>query len=82
MRIMRAKVQVQSVTKDASPAETVKMTAVSGKAPYGKEGESEDNTFARFTPSAEFTMRINNPELAGKVTPGMKLYVDFSEAPE
>ncbi len=80
--LMRAKVQVQSVTKYAHPQETVKMTAVCGKAPFGPAGESEDNTFARFTPSGTVELSITNPDLAGKIKPGQKFYVDFTEAPE
>ena len=80
MRVMRAKMQVQSVTRYANPAETIKMSAVCGKAPFGAAGESEDNTFARFTPSGTMELSITNPDLIGKITPGQKFSVDFHEA--
>ncbi len=80
--MMRAKMQVQSVTKHHGGAETVKMSAVTGKGPFGAEGASEDNTYARYTPSGSVELNVNNPALAGKIEPGKKFYVDFTEAPE
>lgn len=82
MATMRAKMQVSQVTKFNGGTEKVSFTAVSGKAPYGKDGDSEDNTYARFTPSGECHLTINNPALAGKLIPGQKFYLDFTEAPE
>jgi hypothetical protein len=76
---MRAKMQVQSVTTYVA-AEQVALVCVSGSAPYGPEGQSEDNTFARYTPSGGATLTITNPALAGKVKAGDKFYVDFTPA--
>ncbi|WP_204367562.1 hypothetical protein [Janthinobacterium sp. HH01] len=44
------------------------------------DGSDEDNSFARWTPSAELTMTINNPDLLGKFKVGDKFYVDFTPA--
>jgi hypothetical protein len=79
---MRAKMQVQSVKSHGEPVtqETLSLMAVSGKDPFGPSGESEDNTFARYTPSANLSMTINNPALIGQFTQGQKFYVDFTEA--
>ena len=69
---------VQSVTVPFEGAVQVNMSAVCGK-PFGPEGESEDNTFARYTPSASLSMTITNPNLLGQFKEGQKFYLDFTE---
>lgn len=76
---MRAKLQVQSV-ESFGGSETVKMAPVCGSAPFGKDGESEDNTFARYTPSGSLSLSITNPALLGQFKPGQKFYADFTPA--
>lgn len=78
---MRAKMQVASVEK-FQHGEQVKLQCVTGKTPFGPNGESEDNTFARYSPSGSLQMMITNPALLGKIAPGQKFYLDFTEAPE
>jgi len=75
--MMRAKMVVQSVTTPFAGAEQIKMHAVCGKT--DEKGESEDNTFARYTPCASLDMTINNPALVGQIKEGMTFYVDFTE---
>jgi hypothetical protein len=77
--VMRAKVQVTKVEHYQGSQQQVFMNPVSSK-PYGPEGECEDNTYARYSPSGEFKLTITNPNLFGKLVPGMKMYVDFIEA--
>jgi hypothetical protein len=79
---MRAKLQVASVTLIAETTQIVKMHPVCGKAPFGSNGESEDNTFARYSPSGAFELTITNPDLMNKFKPGKKFYADFTEAAE
>lgn len=80
---MRAKVMVIGVTKHENVAqETVKFMPVTGKDPFGPNGESEDNTYAHWTPSGEITLSITNPALHGQFAYGQKFYVDFTEAAE
>lgn len=74
--------QVQKVTQPYEGAETLELTAVCGSAAFGANGESEDNTFARYTPSAALTLTLNNPDLLGKFKPGQKFYLDFTESVE
>ena len=82
MATMRAKMQVQKITKyDNHTQETIEMSPVSA-IPFGPNGESEDNTFARWTPSGSLSLSITNPALHGKFTVGQKFYLDFTEAPE
>lgn len=69
--------QVQTVIQSTSKV-TVMMRPVCGNKPFGPNGESEDNTFARYTPSGELSLDITNPELVGKIQPGQTFYVDFT----
>lgn len=71
--------QVTKVEKPYEGAETVSFSAVCGK-PFNAVGESEDNTFARWTPSGSLSLTIQNPNLLGKFAEGQKFYLDFSEA--
>jgi hypothetical protein len=76
--------QVRSVEGNgvtgASTQETIRMAPVCGKDPFGPNGESEDNTFARYTPSGSLELTINNPQLVGKIKSGDTFYVDFTKA--
>jgi len=77
--MMRAKMKVSSV-EATEYGEVIKAAPVCGDTPFGTNGESEDNTFARFTPSGSLLLTINNPDLLGKIKPGQKFYVDFTLA--
>jgi hypothetical protein len=75
---MRAKFKVESVTKFEGQ-ENLKLSAVCANS-FGPNGESEDNDFARYTPSGDLQMTVNNPDLLGKINPGEKYYLDFTKA--
>lgn len=77
---MRAKFQVVSVERFAGGTEKLKFSAVSKSAAYPEDGSDEDNTYAKFSPSASCEIFVNNPALAGKFSPGDKFYVDFTPA--
>lgn len=55
------------------------MRAVSD-APFDQEGNSEDSSFARYTPSGELAITITNPNLIGGFAAGEKYYLDFTKA--
>ena len=74
MVTMRAKVVLESVVSTVYN-DTIKCSAVTN-------GTLEDNTFSNYTPSFSFEMTITNPDLMGKLKPGMRFYVDFTEAKE
>lgn len=81
MRVMRAKLEVESVeSHEVTESETLKFHAVGMSGTYPEDGSDEDNTFARFTPAASLEMCVQNPDLIGKFKPGQKFYVDFTEA--
>jgi hypothetical protein len=73
---MRAKMKVDQVKVNGTVDE-VEFSAVCRKEGYGEDGLDENNTFSRFTPSANLSMCINNPALKGKFVPGQEFYVDF-----
>ena len=82
-RVMRAKLKLISVAvSEETPheSEALRFSAVYKSDGYPDNGLDEDNTFAKFTPSMELNMTIDNPALLGKFRPGQKFYVDFTEA--
>lgn len=82
---MKAKLQVVSVedinlSDGSKSGEQVKFMAVCGVDPFKEGGYSDDNTFAKWTPTANLEMRISNENLFGTLVPGQKYYVDFKLA--
>jgi hypothetical protein len=79
---MRAKVRCNYVQENGSPksSESLTFNAVSASAPYPEDGSDENNTYAKFTPSAEFRIQVANPALFGKFEIGEYYYVDFTPA--
>lgn len=78
----RAKVYVESVKLLGTleyPMEEVQMRAIAKSGAYPESGLDEDNTYAKFSPSADFRLLIANPALHGEFKPGQKRYVDISE---
>jgi len=81
MSFMRAKFQVNKVERHTGQ-DTIHLNAVARSTPYPEDGSDEDNTYAKFSPSGSLTLTIANPALLGKVQPGRKFYLDFTEVPE
>ena len=84
MSTMRAKVRVSNVvvsknSNEETVGEKLTFNAVY-KNQYDSTGLDEDNTFALYTPSAEFTINVVNPTLFGKFKLDQKYYVDFTGA--
>ena len=73
---MRAKMKVMAVTPAYDGAEILKMFPVCGK--FDQDGISEDNTYAKFTPSGNLELVVNNPSLKGKIKEGQTYYIDFT----
>jgi hypothetical protein len=76
--VMRAKLQINRIEQFAS-SEALHFNAVCAKS-YPADGSDEDNTFAKFSPSATLQIQITNPALLGKFKVGEKYYVDFTPA--
>jgi len=84
MSAMRAKMKVSSVSsgfypEDNKTSETLTLNAVCASS-YDSTGLDEDNTYARFSPSAELVITITNPALFDKFVVGEKYYLDFTKA--
>ena len=80
-KVMRAKMQVQSVMR-TEYGEKITMNAVAKDTAYPTDGSDEDNTFAKFSPSASFELTCTNPALFGAINPGERFYLDFTRAPD
>lgn len=85
----RCKVRVESVRLYGSDGngnhtqEEIQMRAVSGnkvKNGYPDDGSDEDNTYAKFSPSADFRLLVANPSLFGQFKPEQKFYIDMTPA--
>lgn len=75
---MRAKLKLDTVLIHEH-GEDLTFSAVCAST-YPPDGSDENNTYARFTPTASLTISVRNPELFGKFKPGDKYYVDFTKA--
>jgi hypothetical protein len=83
--MMRAKLKVSFVQDhfngpdNSKSSETLSMHAVYANS-YPADGSDENNTYAKFTPSADLRMSITNPALFGQLAVGQELYLDFTPA--
>ena len=79
---MRAKLVVTGITpisyNDTKQSETISMRAVSASI-YPEDGSDENNTFAKWSPNADFAITIANPALWDKFSLGQEFYADFTE---
>lgn len=82
MSLMRAKMYVSNVEKYGDDSERVDFAAVCKKEGYTDDGSDENNTYAKFAPSADLTMCIQNPNLWGQFNVGDEFYLDFTKAGE
>jgi hypothetical protein len=89
--VMRAKFYVMGVEEHKGvfgtgqepekTSETLTLCAVGSGKPYNDDGSGdEDSTFSRWTPQANLSMVVQNPDLWGQVKAGDKFYVDFTRA--
>lgn len=79
----RCKVHVETVKLMLGGNEEVQMRAVGGSKVskgYPPDGSDEDNTYAKFSPMADFRLVITNPSLLGQFKPGQKYYIDMTLA--
>jgi hypothetical protein len=80
MPAMRAKVRLNFIEtryREEYGQETLYFNPVARDASYPADGSDEDNTYARFSPSGQFTLTVQNPALVGKFEVGEVYYVDF-----
>jgi len=75
---MRAKFQVNKVEVFGSH-EVLTFQAVCPPS-FDPDGMHEDSSFARWTPTANASLTVTNPNLFGQFKQGDKFYVDFTPA--
>lgn len=66
----------------ASVNSTTYQDEVKWNAVYGGSTNAEDNSYASATPSGNATLCITNLNVRGKLKPGKKYYVTFTEIPD
>jgi hypothetical protein len=82
-RVMRAKLRVESAAKVSDAQLNVSFVAVArSDGPYPADGSNENNTFARWTPTAAASFSIMNPALFDAFATGDEFYADFTAAPK
>jgi hypothetical protein len=69
---MRAKFTIESINS-TEYGDQVKFVAK-----YDCKNSPEDNSYSKYTPSADASLSITNPALIGKFKPGQQFYVDFT----
>ena len=77
---MRAKLRLHHIDRQCKGQETLYFHAVSKSSAYPEDGSDENNTFAKFSPSANLQLTVANPNLLDKFETGKDFYVDFTPA--
>ena len=78
MTTMRANFRVAKVEKFET-SERITFAAVAKSTGYPADGTDEDNSFDKWTPSAELTMTITNPALHGQFEADEKRFKEAME---
>lgn len=78
--MMVAKFTVYEVIEQGEPkqSEVLKMRPVTSR-PFDAEGVSEDNSFAKWTPSGNLEMTVSNPALFGQIKVGENYFLTFAK---
>jgi len=75
--ILRLKLCVESVKSVADSEGEKTQEEISLRAVYGKEGTANAQ-WSKWTPFAQLTLTISNPQAFGKVHPGQFLFCDLT----
>lgn len=74
---VRAKLKLVSVTDYGNDNKDYTF-----KCEYDQKLIEEDITFSKWTPSGEFKVNVNNPEVHKQMTVGKTYYFDITEVPD
>lgn len=77
---LRCKMRVSEVVHTIESDGSTNQERVTLSAVYGKEG-TDNAQWSKWTPSANFTITINNPDAFNKLSKGHEYFVDFTPAP-
>jgi hypothetical protein len=75
--MLRLKMSVSTVKRIADGQGLIISEEISLSAVYGPEG-SPNAQWSKWTPSAQLSMTVNNPEAFGKLLPGQFMFVDLT----
>lgn len=79
---MRAKLRLHHIDKANAPnSETLYFHAVAASS-YPQDGSDENNSYAKYSPSASLQLQVANPALVGQFEAGKEYYLDFTPAGE
>lgn len=79
--VLRCKLRVAEVSRQINSDGGVDSERVVLQAVYGKEN-TDNAQWSKWTPSAQFTIQINNPDAFGKLANGHEFFVDFTPVPK
>lgn len=79
MPVLRCKMRVQSVAQYKNEDGSIGSEEVKLQAVYGADG-TVNAQWSKWTPSANFSITINNPDAFDKLSKGHEFYVDFTPA--
>jgi hypothetical protein len=77
--VLRCKMRVREVTRSMRADNTIDYELVSLGAVSGPDG-TDNAKWAKYTPSADFKIQINNPAAFGTLSKGHEFFVDFTPA--
>jgi len=77
--ILRCKMRVESVMQNKEADGSTSQEIVKLRAVYGKEG-TPNAEWSKWTPCADFSITINNPNAFGVLSKGHEFFVDFTPA--
>lgn len=77
MAVLRLKMSVTSVKSVADSNGNKTQEELGLNAVYGS-GDTANAQWSKWTPSAQLSMSISNPEAFGKVLPGQFVFVDLT----
>jgi hypothetical protein len=78
MSALRLKMVVNSVKKICDGEGNITQEEVSLNAVYSNKEGSANAQWSKWTPSANLSMYISNPDAFGKVLPGQFVFVDLT----
>ena len=77
MAELRLKMTVHSVKKVTDGDGGIRSEELSLSAVYGKEGTA-NSQWSKYTPAAQLTIQIDNPQAFDKLHPGQFVFVDLT----
>lgn len=79
MKNILCKFEVVGLIRNDEHTQNVRLMAVTEK-PFDKDGNSDDNLFARWTPTGSLDLFVTNPDVIGFFVGGERYYVLIQNA--